>query len=288
MAPISLTPALMSRLLGMESAARGGASSASSSPVSAAGGDKISETGQNAGIAASFDQTDIVVTSLNRTSQNLQTVLDALGRSLVTLQGAREATNAVIALLEEAGGVTVRARDTLKTAAGYEGNKDRLGELETRFTAVLERLDAAVDKGATRGVNLLKGDTLATAFDTEGKSQIVTNGLDLTSRGLEFRTPDFSSPASVQDSRIDVMNAIDIATTLRNQISSDIMLVQTRQDFSENAIAAMAMGSASIQQADMTDEAASLLALQVRQFLGETTEPLASPAQDQLLRHFLA
>jgi flagellin len=268
MAEIPMTSVLMTRLLGLKSPQAGGV------PVSSvAGGDKSSATSQNAAAVLSADQTTLFVTSLNKTSQNLQTVFDALGRSLTTLQGARDAANNVIGILEEAGGITVRARDTLRTSAGYEGNKDRLAELEDRYSAVLKKLDGAVDKASAQGVNLLKADTLTTVFDAEGKSTLVTQGFDVTAKGLEMRAPKFSSLESVQDSRIDVMNAIDIATTLRNQISSDVMLLQTRQEFSENAIAAMASGSEHIQQNNLTDEAANLLALQIRQQLSETESP---------------
>ena len=282
MAEIPMTSVLMTRLLGLKSPQAGGV------PVSSvAGGDKSSATSQNAAAVLSADQTTLFVTSLNKTSQNLQTVFDALGRSLTTLQGARDAANNVIGILEEAGGITVRARDTLRTSAGYEGNKDRLAELEDRYSAVLKKLDGAVDKASAQGVNLLKADTLTTVFDAEGKCTLVTQGFDVTAKGLEMRAPKFSSLESVQDSRIDVMNAIDIATTLRNQISSDVMLLQTRQEFSENAIAAMASGSEHIQQNNLTDEAANLLALQIRQQLSETESPLASEAQSHLLRQFL-
>lgn len=282
MAEIPMTSVLMTRLLGLKSPQAGGV------PVSSvAGGDKSSATSQNGPAVLSADQTTLFVTSLNKTSQNLQTVFDALGRSLTTLQGARDAANNVIGILEEAGGITVRARDTLRTSAGYEGNKDRLAELEDRYSAVLKKLDGAVDKASAQGVNLLKADTLTTVFDAEGKSTLVTQGFDVTAKGLEMRAPKFSSLESVQDSRIDVMNAIDIATTLRNQISSDVMLLQTRQEFSENAIAAMASGSEHIQQNNLTDEAANLLALQIRQQLSETESPLASEAQSHLLRQFL-
>lgn len=282
MSEIPMTSVLMTRLLGLKSP-QGGAVSVSS----ATGGDKPSATSQNGPAVLSADQTTLFVTSLNKTSQNLQTVFDALGRSLTTLQGARDAANNVIGILEEAGGITVRARDTLRTSAGYEGNKDRLAELEDRYSAVLKKLDGAVDKASVQGVNLLKADTLTTVFDTEGKSTLVTQGFDVTTKGLEMRAPKFSSLESVQDSRIDVMNAIDIATTLRNQISSDVILLQTRQEFSENAIAAMASGSEHIQQNNLTDEAANLLALQIRQQLSETESPLASEAQSHLLRQFL-
>jgi protein subunit release factor B len=82
------------------------------------------------------------------------------------------------------------------------------------------------------------------------------------------------------------MNGIDIAVTLRHQVTSDMMLIQTRQEFSQNAMASLNAGSEKIELKDLGDEAANLLALQIRQQLSETVEPLASEAQQSLLKQF--
>jgi hypothetical protein len=277
---IPMTSTLMTRLLGLKSgqAATGGEKISS--------GDKKPVSAQTLTTPSTTETTTIAVASLTQKAQNLQKLLDNLDLSITTLQMSRDAVNDVVSILEEAGGVTVRARDTLKTPAGFEGNKDRLAELEVKFTDILKRLDLAVSKSSSKGINLLKGDTLTTAFDADGKSTIATQGSDLTSAGLEFRTPDFSSAFKVQDSRIDVMNAIDIAITLRHQVTSDMMLIQTRQEFSANTIETLNAGATKIQFHDLGEEAANLLALQVRQFISETEVPLASEAQQHLLKQF--
>ena len=82
------------------------------------------------------------------------------------------------------------------------------------------------------------------------------------------------------------MNAIDIAVTLRHHVTSDIMLIQTRQEFSQNTIETLNAGASTIRLNDLGEEAANLLALQIRQQLGETAEPLASEAQQYLLKQF--
>ncbi len=228
----------------------------------------------------------IVVSSLNEKVQDLQKLLDKVEKSISTLASSRDHVQNAVGLLEEAGGITIRARDTLKTAAGYEGNKDRLVELEDRFTAVLEKLDNLVNSAISGDVNLLKGETLTTTFDAEGKNQFNTTGLNLSPEALEFRNPDFSSLEKVQDARIDVMNAIDIGTTLRHIISSDLMLLQTRQEFSQSTISTLAEGAQSIPVADLGDEAANLLALQIRQQLTDSDIQLAAESQQHLLRQF--
>jgi hypothetical protein len=287
MPEIPLTTALMNRVLGLKTGQGTGTSASAKSEGAQATGDKKAVSGQNtAAGTAPLDNTTIVATSLNKKAQDIQDLLDGIDHSLSVLQGTKDSVEKVVALLEEAGGITVRARDTLKSAAGYEGNKDRLKELETRYAAVLERLDSAVAKSAVRGVNLLKGDSLSTAFDPEGKSAITTQGADLTSEGLGMRAPNFSSQFNAQESRIDVMNAIDIAITLRHQVSSDTMLIQTRQEFSQEAASSMTEGAENLQLDDLGEEAAGLLALQIRQHLSEHDEPLASEAQSALLRQF--
>lgn len=285
MSDISMTSTLMTRLLGLKS---GQATGTDKAAATSSIGDKPAVSSQTTvSTPSTTETTTIAVTSLNQKAQDLQKLLDGLEQSITTLQNSRDAINEVVALAEEAGGITVRARDTLKTAAGYEGNKDRIAELEQRYTAVLEKLDKLVASSAAKnGVNLLKGDTLVTAFDEDGKSTLETQGSDLTSKGLEFRAPDFSTAFKVQDSRIDVMNAIDIAVTLRHQVTSDMMLIQTRQDFSENTIETLNAGASKIQFGDLGEEAANLLVLQVRQQLAETDAPLASEAQQYLLKQF--
>lgn len=278
---IPMTTALMTRLLGLKSGQTG-----SSKAASGISGEKPEAAAQPVNFPASSESTTIAVTSLNKKVQDLEKLLGGLDRSITTLSSARDSINDVIAIIEEAGGITVRARDTLKTPAGFEGNKDRLAELEKRFTSVLEKLDARINKASSNGVNLLKGDTLTTFFDEDGRSALATEGYDLTAKGLEFRTPDFSNQFNVQDSRIDAMNAIDIAVTLRHQVTSDIMLIQTRQEFSQSTIESLSSGASTIQFNDLGEEAANLLALQIRQQLGQSEEPLASEAQQYLLKQF--
>lgn len=281
---IPMTSSLMTRLLGLKSGQQSTGAEKTASPAATTDKVKVSAQTETAGITT--ETTTIAVSSLTQKAQDLQKLLDTLDKSITTLNTARDVINDIIALAEEAGGITVRARDTLKTEAGYEGNKDRLAELENRYRAVIQKIDQTVEKASVKGVNLLKGDTLRTNFDNDGKSALDTQGYDLTAKGLEFREPDFSSVFKVQDSRIDVMNAIDIAVTLRHQVTSDAMLIQTRQEFSENTIETLTSGASKVQFNDLGEEAANLLALQIRQQLSASNDPLASEAQQYLLKQF--
>ena len=85
-------------------------------------------------------------------------------------------------------------------------------------------------------VNLLKGEALVIKFDPAGRSTLTTQGISLTAESLGFRRPDFFITHSIQNSRIDVANAIDLAVTLRHMISSDISTIKTRREFCEVAL----------------------------------------------------
>jgi flagellin len=221
------------------------------------------------------------------TINDLKTLLDGFENGIGVLNASRIFVDDIIAAIEEAGGISVRARDTLKTSAGYEGNKARIEELEERYRNVLKKIDDAVEKASVKNINLLKGESLFINFDIEGRSQLETRGINLTTTALEFRPVNFTTIEKVQDCRIDVMNAIDIATTLRHIITSDLFLLQGREEFSRETMANLLTDDGSAPAPSvMKDEAANLLALQVRQQLSEDDSNLASDAQRQILNQF--
>ena len=221
------------------------------------------------------------------TINDLKSLLDGFENGIGILNTSRTHVDDIIACIEEAGGISVRARDILKTSTGYEGNKARVDELEARYLTALGKIDAAVEKATIKGVNLLKGETLHINFDVEGRTQLETRGINLSTSALEFRKPDFTTIEKVQDCRIDVMNAIDIATTLRHIITSDLFLLQGREEFSRETMASLLMDTGSALSTPVTkDEAANLLALQVRQQLSDDDSNLASDAQRQILNQF--
>lgn len=217
------------------------------------------------------------------TIDDLKTLLDGFETAITVLYTSRDRVDDVIAIIEEAGGITVRARDTLKTSSGYDGNKARLEELEARYKNALLKIETAIEQSTIKGINLLKGESLFIHFDSNGKNQMETKGINLTPKALDFRAPSFTTLEKVQDSRIDVMNAIDIATSLRHVITSDLFLLQGREEFSRETMDNMV--TTPITKA-ASDEAANLLALQVRQQLGDSDEPLATESQREILSQF--
>jgi hypothetical protein len=219
------------------------------------------------------------------TIDDLKTLLNGFESAISILKQSRDHIDDIIAFIEEAGGISVRARDTLKTSSGYEGNKARLEELELRYKGALSKIDKVVEDSSIKGVNLLKGESLFIHFDSNNKKPYEIKGISLSTKALEFRPPVFISVDAVQNNRIDVMNAIDIAMTLRHLISSDLFLLQGREEFSKETMANLPHDDQSIQPS-LKDEAANLLALQVRQQLSEDDTNLAKETQRDILSQF--
>lgn len=211
--------------------------------------------------------------------QGLDDDLDILETSLGKVQG-------VIALLEEAGGLSVRARNFMQETNGAEKFKDKLRDLEDWYSRTLEKLDEHIEKSAVNGVNLLKGDSLTIKFDPAGHSILLTQGLDLTTQSLGIRAPDFSSLHSIQNARIDITNSIDLAVTVRNIVSSDVATIRTRREFCETALSFLTQIQDYLTSASSPlDEPHTYLDL-CRHASSVAEEPLADEAQMTTLENF--
>ncbi|MDO9308497.1 MAG: flagellin, partial [Deltaproteobacteria bacterium] len=78
-------------------------------------------------------------------------------------------------------------------------------------------------------------------------------------------------------------------TTLRSKssvLASNLSVITTRQDFTDNVINTLQQGADGLTLADMNNEGANMLMLQTRQSLGTTALSLSSQAAQSVLRLF--
>lgn len=182
------------------------------------------------------------------------------------------------------GGTIVRESSGESTI--YNGLYSTTNNLQDRYDKILTEVTATANDASFNGINLLKGNDLLTTFNETGTSNLSTTGDDLTAEGLGLSTADFSSRANV-DSRSAELN--DATKTVRNfgsLIATDLSLIQTRRDFTEQTVETLKAGADDLTLADLNEEGANLLALQTRQQLGVTSLSLASQAQQGVLRLF--
>lgn len=195
----------------------------------------ISKSGGSGLSGVSVDACILEITKHSR--RDLLGTLQGFDHSLDLLEKAMEATQSSIAILEEAGGLCVRARNYAQENNGETKYAEKLKELDGVYQKAIAKLNSHVKNWVSDGsANLLVGDSLSTVFDPEGHSTLITQGISLLPEDLGIRDPDFSTLHSIQNSRIDITNSIDLAVTLRNIISADISTIKTRREFCEIAM----------------------------------------------------
>lgn len=159
-----------------------------------------------------------------------------------------------------------------------------------QFDAVLNQIDQIVQNADTsyKGVNLLNGDDLTVNFNENRTSSLLIKGstLDTAGLGLNEARNEWKSSADIDRALADIDTASSRLETKASEFGQNLSIIQTREDFTENMINTLTTGADSLTLADMNEEAANLLALQVRQQLGTNALSLASQSQQGVLRLF--
>lgn len=200
--------------------------------------------------------------------------IQGLGGSGIGGDGANDANNA-------AAGVDGTG------SGGGGGNNNRLGadggdgtvilryqitaptsgnsSIETQYSKIVSQLDQLAIDANYRGINLLKDEDLRTDFNEERDNFILTEGIDATRLGLGLDIDGFTTVEDVQDKQDQIREA---RKTLRNfgfTITTDITVIQTREDFTTSTINTLESGSDDLVLADQNQVGAEFLALQTRQ-----------------------
>jgi len=207
-------------------------------------------------------------------------------KNIDILEHQKNQTSVLIAILEECGGLTVRARNKMTTPADKEKFQKEISEFEAWFKIAMGKLDKAVKDSSYQNINLMNGGTLITPLDSKGQKKLITDGLVLTSASLGIRNPDFSNTFSVQNSRIDIMNAIDMVVTIRNTISSHISSLKVGTTIALNSIELAKTAQSHISETNLLAESKSLLQLAKDSLNILESESLAEPSQQETLKNF--
>jgi len=226
----------------------------------------------------------LIVDVIDKTTQHVLAMIAVLENNIIFLDHQKQRCSEVLSILEEMGGLTVRARNFVGNPQDAIKYQDRIKDTEELFKLAMQKLDKAVSESAHAGVNLLTGDSLTTQFDDKGQNILLSQGISLTTKDQGIRHPDFSNMISVQNSRIDVMNAIDMAVTLRNIVASDIVTLTMRRDFANDFLDSSKHGRELVADKPLGVEAPQLLMLQRQSYAD--IEPLAEGPQQITLDSF--
>jgi flagellin len=125
-------------------------------------------------------------------------------------------------------------------------------------------------------------------FNEKGTSKLDVKGTNLDSAGLGVSASagDFQATSDIEAALTELKAAMD---TLRQQASTfgaNLSVVQNRQEFTRGMVDTLQSGSDALVIADPNEEGASLLALNTRSQIAQTTLSMASQADSAVLRLF--
>jgi flagellin-like hook-associated protein FlgL len=183
------------------------------------------------------------------------------------------------------------------TTANVAGTSNTIrSSLADQFESLKSQIDQIIKDTSYNGVNLLNGDTLKVLFNETNTTSIDVQGVVFDSQGLGMAPvingksadspngwqSDFEISAAL--AKLDA--ALNTVRTQASNFGSNLIVLQTRQDFTKQSILTLNAGADLLTLADTSEEGANLLALQTRQQLSTQALSLASQTDQAVLRLF--
>jgi flagellin-like hook-associated protein FlgL len=204
---------------------------------------------------------------------------DSMGEAIQTVTAGTDGIDAITSLIEQAKGLAASARgaDATERAA-----------LAAQFDDLLTQMDELAGDAIYRGTNLLDSDSLTVEFNEDGSSSLTITGFDASSSGLSIAgaTGSWAADTDVDAAVSDLSDALTTLRTNAATMASNLDIVTTRQTFTTKLINTLTTGAGDLTAADMNEESANMLALQVQQQLGIAALSMSSQSQQSILALF--
>jgi len=226
----------------------------------------------------------------------LETALGTLAGGTATIDGsnnlvvtAANTTDSIVTGGTADTGLGLGDDATIAPTTGITVNNAARAAAETQFNSLRTQIDQLAADASFNGNNLLQGDDLSVIFNSAGTSSLNITGVTFNSAGLgvsEAATDSFQTDANINASLTELDTAISTLRTQSSTFGSNLSVVETRQEFTNNLINVLETGAGNLTLADTNEEGANLLALQTRQQLSSVALSLASQADQNVLRLF--
>jgi len=214
----------------------------------------------------------------------------------IELANATTGSNLTSNTLAELFGTAVTSTEGSSVTRNATHNASREA-FAKEFERLKGQIDQTIKDTGYNGTNLLNGDTLKVLFNENNTSFVNIEGVVFDSQGLGLSA--VSASGTSNDSRNkwqsdkeinEALAKLDAAMNrLRTQAAtfgSNLIVLQTRQDFTKQSVATLNAGADMLTLADTSEEGANLLALQTRQQLSTQALSLASQTDQAVLRLF--
>ncbi|GGH26546.1 hypothetical protein GCM10007036_34420 [Alsobacter metallidurans] len=246
-----------------------------------------------------INKSGIATASINDSGQ---LVVNGTGSNTVQIGYGQGATNAAALTAAQSGtGNTAFGLATTDYTTGIAasgGNSAVRANLIQQFNDLRSQIDNLAEDAGFNGTNLLNGNKLSVVFNEKtgsDQNKLDVQGQTITSSNLGVLTAGTTTSATT----FNVQNDTDLSTvadsltsalsslkSTSSSLGSSLSIVQARQDFSRSLITNLQTGADNLVNADQNQEAATLLALQTRQQLGQTALSLSNQAAQGVLRLF--
>lgn len=220
--------------------------------------------------------------ALTDKARDIEEKKEGVDQGINSVKTALEGIEAIDSLVQQMKGLLISAR----TATGTE-----LTSLETQYNTLRNQVDLLATDANYQGINLVNGtgQALTVSFSTDTSSFLSIASVDLrvASTGLDVSSAaSFSIASNIDAAAAEIEAAIG---TLRGQaqtLASNIAILQTRLDFNTIFVNLHEEGAGKLNLADLTEEGASLVALQTRQSLGINSLAIAGQSEQSILQLF--
>ncbi len=205
---------------------------------------------------------------------------DAMGEAIQTIKSANNGIEAITDLISA-------AKATAQSALSTTDTSER-STLATQFDTLRSQISDLAEDSGYKGINFLDSDNLTVTFNADGTNSIGLNGFAGSAGGLgiDGAVSNWSGDANINAAISDLDDAKDTLRTKSKELSNNLSVITTREDFTQKMINTLEDGVANLTNADMNEEGANMLMLQTRQALGTTSLSLASQAAQSVLRLF--
>jgi flagellin len=214
-------------------------------------------------------------------TNDLNALLDTMSTGIGTIQAASNGISAVTKLVQSAQALVSQAQQTADTTVR--------ATLASQFDALLPQIDQLAGNSGLNGINLLAGNDLTITMNEDGTSIVVVTAFNDTAAGdlaINSSPNNWATGTDISTAGVQLTTAL---MTLRSQaqtLSSNLAVVQIREDFTKAMINMLNNSADSPTFAYINDEGANLLALQTRQQTSTTVLSLAAQADQNVLRLF--
>jgi flagellin len=207
---------------------------------------------------------------------------DGMSEAIQTVTAGTNGIDSLTDLINQAKSIATSASTATDT-----------GTLATQFNQILSQIYNIAQDSGYGGKNLLNNDSLNVQFNASGSHSLTIQGFavsqDTTSAtigGVIVANASNGFGSSVTQITGSLDSAIAALRTQSQALSSNLAIVTSRQNFTDNMVNTLNTGADNLTLADMNEEGANMLMLQTRQQLGTTALSLASQAAQAVLRLF--